>query len=82
MGATAAKSQYDLSTYWGRVQHFARVTNPFTLLASRKQLMEAEQLVVDYAAGKRPDLYDQPDKVWDAKYCELHQLSAVPIVCV
>lgn len=64
----AAQSQYDLSTYWGRIQHFARVTNPLTLLASKKELQEAEDLLKDYAAGKRPDLHEHPDKVWDAKY--------------
>lgn len=69
---SAAKSQYDLSTYWGRIQHFARVTNPLTLLASRQELMKAEALVKDYAAGDRPDLYDKPNKVWDAKYCKYY----------
>ena len=63
----ADKSRHDLTTYSGRLRHFAEVTSPLTLLKSKQQLLDAQTLVSDYAAGKRPDLHGKEDVVLKAK---------------
>ncbi|KAF2124815.1 sideroflexin-5 [Dothidotthia symphoricarpi CBS 119687] len=57
-------SQYDLSTYWGRVQHSATIADPRTLLTSAAGLENAKQLVTAYRTGKIRDM--TPD-LWNAK---------------
>lgn len=42
------KDRYDLSTFSGRLQHFASVTSPLTLLASNSELKAAQELVSAY----------------------------------
>lgn len=42
------KSRYDLSTFKGRLLHFATVTSPLTLLASNAELRAAQELVSSY----------------------------------
>jgi hypothetical protein len=61
------KPRHDLTTFSGRLQHFVEVTSPLTLLASKRELKEAQQLLDDYRAGKRKDLYDRPEAVYKAK---------------
>lgn len=43
-----SKSEYDLSTYWGRAKHFFNVTDPRTILASEKELYAAKALLEQY----------------------------------
>ncbi|OJJ01693.1 hypothetical protein ASPVEDRAFT_52593 [Aspergillus versicolor CBS 583.65] len=58
------RSQYDLNTYWGRVQHAAGLCDPRMAFASRARLQEAKQLVSSYRHGHIPTI--TPD-VWAAK---------------
>ncbi|SNX86082.1 related to Probable mitochondrial transport protein FSF1 [Melanopsichium pennsylvanicum] len=44
------KSRYDLTTFKGRLMHFASVTSPLTLLASNAELKSAQELVTSYEA--------------------------------
>lgn len=60
-------SRYDLNTFSGRIRHFTEVTSPLTLLYSSQQLKAAQQLLQDYKAGRRKDLYDKPEEVYKAK---------------
>ncbi|OAL56299.1 sideroflexin-5 [Pyrenochaeta sp. DS3sAY3a] len=57
-------SQFDLSTYWGRVQHAANISDPRTLLTSSAGLENAKQLVTAYKTGKVQEM--TPD-LWKAK---------------
>jgi tricarboxylate carrier len=54
-------SQYDLSTYWGRVRHAVGLTDPSTLFAGTTGLEHAKRLVTEYKTGKiekmSPDLW-------------------------
>jgi hypothetical protein len=42
------KPRYDLSTFWGRVLHFADVINPITLLASAEEIERSQRLIEDF----------------------------------
>lgn len=44
------KDRYDLTTFKGRLLHFASVTSPLTLLASNAELKGAQELVQAYEA--------------------------------
>ncbi len=44
------KDRYDLSTFKGRLLHFASVTSPLTLLASNAELKAAQETVASYEA--------------------------------
>ncbi|KAB2571658.1 putative mitochondrial transport protein FSF1 [Lasiodiplodia theobromae] len=57
-------SQYDLSTYWGRVRHAADISDPRTLLAGSTGLAHAKELVSAYKQGKIANM--TPD-LWKAK---------------
>lgn len=57
-------SQYDLSTYSGRVRHAIGITDPSTLFAGKTGLERAKQLVTDYKTGKTQDITPQ---LWRAK---------------
>ncbi|KAH7128438.1 Tricarboxylate/iron carrier [Dendryphion nanum] len=57
-------SQYDLSTYWGRVRHAADISDPRTLLTSSAGLEHAKELVTAYKTGK---LRDMTPELWNAK---------------
>lgn len=39
---------YDQSTYIGRAKHFFEVTNPATILLSKRQLYQAKELLEQY----------------------------------
>ncbi|KAI0481839.1 sideroflexin-5 [Xylaria cf. heliscus] len=58
------ESQYDLSTYWGRVRHTASITDPRTLLAGKSGLENAKKLVMAYKQGEVNEM--TPD-LWKAK---------------
>lgn len=66
------RSRYDLTTFTGRLRHFAEVTSPLTLLKSNAQLIDAQKLLEDYAQGKRKDLYNPQgeETVYKAKQRE------------
>ncbi|EOD49559.1 putative hsp70 family chaperone lhs1 protein [Neofusicoccum parvum UCRNP2] len=57
-------SQYDLSTYWGRVRHAADISDPRTLLTGSTGLAHAKELVSAYKQGKIASM--TPD-LWKAK---------------
>ncbi|KAL1637835.1 lumenal Hsp70 protein [Neofusicoccum ribis] len=57
-------SQYDLSTYWGRVRHAADISDPRTLLTGSTGLAHAKELVSAYKQGKIANM--TPD-LWKAK---------------
>lgn len=69
------KDRYDLSTFKGRLQHFATVTSPLTLLASNAELKSAQELVKAYEAkfpaNRTTGTYFVPrseaQKFWKAK---------------
>ncbi|OTA60013.1 sideroflexin-5 [Hypoxylon sp. EC38] len=58
------ESQYDLSTYWGRVKQTATITDPRTLLAGKRGLEEAKKLVIAYKQG---EIKDMTPELWKAK---------------
>ncbi|EQK98589.1 Tricarboxylate/iron carrier [Ophiocordyceps sinensis CO18] len=57
-------SQYDLSTYMGRVRHAIGLTDPSTLFAGKSGLEKAKQLVTDYKTGKTQHMTPE---LWQAK---------------
>ncbi|KAJ9667199.1 Sideroflexin FSF1 [Coniosporium apollinis] len=57
-------SQYNLSTYWGRVRHSADLSDPRTLFTSKAALEHAKQLVSSYKQGKIRDITPE---LWKAK---------------
>ncbi|KAL0481563.1 sideroflexin [Acrasis kona] len=60
-------SQHDLNTYWGRVKHFANVTDIRTLFTTTKRLEEAQNVLkrAEQPDGS-PNLPSQ-EEVWEAK---------------
>ncbi|KAI0543219.1 sideroflexin-5 [Xylaria digitata] len=58
------ESQYDLSTYWGRVRHTASITDPRTLLAGASGLEDAKKLIMAYKQG---EIKDMTPELWKAK---------------
>ncbi|KAI8951695.1 sideroflexin-5 [Xylaria longipes] len=58
------ESQYDLSTYWGRVRHTASITDPRTLLAGKSGLDNAKKLVMAYKQG---EIKEMTPELWKAK---------------
>ncbi|PVH96708.1 sideroflexin-5 [Periconia macrospinosa] len=73
-------SQYDLSTYWGRVQHAANISDPRTLLTSSAGLENAKQLVTAYKTGK---IRDMTPELWQAKKVidsTIHPDTGLPVV--
>ncbi|KAF2964370.1 hypothetical protein GQX73_g9213 [Xylaria multiplex] len=58
------ESQYDLSTYWGRVRHTASITDPRTLLAGANGLEDAKKLIMAYKQG---EIKDMTPELWKAK---------------
>ncbi|KAL6705636.1 Sideroflexin FSF1 [Coniothyrium glycines] len=72
-------SQFDLSTYWGRVLHSANISDPRTLFTSSAGLENAKQLVTAYKTGKIQDM--TPD-LWQAKKTidsTLHPDTGLPV---
>ncbi|QIW95824.1 hypothetical protein AMS68_001342 [Peltaster fructicola] len=57
-------SQYDLSTYWGRVRHSADLADPRTLFVSTSGLEHAKQLVTQYKQGT---IRSMTPELWQAK---------------
>ncbi|PHH70543.1 hypothetical protein CDD82_7051 [Ophiocordyceps australis] len=73
-------SQYDLSTYAGRVRHAMGLTDPSTLLVGRAGLERAKQLVTDYKTGRcdamTPELW-RAKKIVDST---LHPDTGKPVL--
>lgn len=57
------QSRYDLSTYFGRVQHFVGACSPFTLFHSNEQIRECQHLVHRYVEHG----YELDNHFWHAK---------------
>ncbi|CAG8979825.1 hypothetical protein HYALB_00002595 [Hymenoscyphus albidus] len=57
-------SQYDLSTYWGRVRHSADISDPRTLLVNSAGLEHAKSLIAAYKEGK---VSEMDGELWKAK---------------
>ncbi|KAJ2969308.1 hypothetical protein NQ176_g8732 [Zarea fungicola] len=58
------RSQFDLSTYAGRVRHAITLTDPSTLFAGKSGLESAKQLVTKYKTG---EIKDMTPELWNAK---------------
>ncbi|KAH9994064.1 Tricarboxylate/iron carrier [Xylariaceae sp. FL0662B] len=58
------ESQYDLTTYWGRVKQTAAITDPRTLFVSKHGLEQAKKQLVAYKQGEIPDM---TPALWKAK---------------
>ncbi|OCT50190.1 putative transport protein fsf1 [Cladophialophora carrionii] len=57
-------SQYDLSTYWGRVKQSAQIADPRTLFVSSSGLENAKKLVTSYKTGQAKVMTPE---IWQAK---------------
>ncbi|KIW81483.1 hypothetical protein AYO21_03724 [Fonsecaea monophora] len=57
-------SQYDLSTYWGRVMQSAQIADPRTLFVSSSGLEQAKRLVTSYKTGEAKVMTPE---IWQAK---------------
>jgi len=57
-------SQYDLSTYWGRVQQSAEIADPRTLFVSSSGLENAKKLISSYKQG---EVKSMTPEIWNAK---------------
>ncbi|KIW89959.1 uncharacterized protein Z519_09389 [Cladophialophora bantiana CBS 173.52] len=57
-------SQYDLSTYWGRVMQSAQLADPRTLFVSSSGLENAKRLVTSYKTGEAKVMTPE---IWQAK---------------
>ncbi|MCJ1374080.1 hypothetical protein MMC20_005311 [Loxospora ochrophaea] len=57
-------SQYDLSTYWGRVKQSAEISDPRTLFVSASGLENAKRLVSSY---KQNQVQSMTPELWQAK---------------
>ncbi|OBT64038.1 hypothetical protein VE03_06678 [Pseudogymnoascus sp. 23342-1-I1] len=57
-------SQYDLSTYWGRVKHAAEISDPRMLLITKKGLEDSKELIANYKLGK---IAQMSPELWHAK---------------
>ncbi|KAI8854815.1 Tricarboxylate/iron carrier [Chytridium lagenaria] len=60
-----SKPRHDQSTYWGRLKHFAEVTDPRNLFATNKTLNEAKAIVDDFKNGKPTSA--TTEQLWQAK---------------
>ncbi|CAM1509728.1 Fc.00g000630.m01.CDS01 [Cosmosporella sp. VM-42] len=72
-------SQYDLSTYWGRVQHVAGITDPRTLLVNSTGIERAQRTVAAYKQGH---VKHMSPELWQAKTIidsALHPDTGYPI---
>ncbi|KAI5924971.1 Tricarboxylate/iron carrier [Camillea tinctor] len=58
------ESQYDLNTYWGRVQQMIGMVDPSTLFAGKHGLENAKALLVAYKQG---DIKEMTPDLWKAK---------------
>ncbi|KAF9159492.1 hypothetical protein DFQ27_003240 [Actinomortierella ambigua] len=78
-----SKPRYDQSTYLGRVKHFINVTDPRTLLVSKRGVEEAQKLITDYSSGKLAGQAINPERLWRAKKVvdsTLHPDTGKPIL--
>ncbi|KAI9374321.1 Tricarboxylate/iron carrier [Aspergillus egyptiacus] len=57
-------SQYDLTTYWGRVRHAADISDPRMLFVSSAGLQQAKHLISQYKLNKIPAMTPE---LWRAK---------------
>lgn len=61
------------------MRHFASVTSPLTLLASSRQLEDAQRLLKEYQEGKGVgrEAWGREEEmgIWRAKQCECMQRS-------
>ncbi|EHY60405.1 Sideroflexin FSF1 [Exophiala dermatitidis] len=57
-------SQYDLSTYWGRVRESAKISDPRNLFVSKAGLEHAKELVTAYKTGQ---IKEMSPELWKAK---------------
>ncbi|OTB20242.1 hypothetical protein K445DRAFT_312674 [Daldinia sp. EC12] len=74
------ESQYDLSTYWGRVKQTATITDPRTLFVGKHGLEQAKKLLVAYKQG---EIKDMTPELWKAKKIvdsTLHPETGEPVL--
>ncbi|KAK3302570.1 Tricarboxylate/iron carrier [Chaetomium strumarium] len=63
-GRALPESQYDLSTYWGRVRHTVGITDPRTLFVGRTGLEQAKNALIAYKTGQ---IKEMTPELWRAK---------------
>ncbi|KAI1808465.1 Tricarboxylate/iron carrier [Daldinia bambusicola] len=74
------ESQYDLSTYWGRVKQTATITDPRTLFVGKHGLEHAKNLLVAYKQG---EIKEMTPELWKAKKIvdsTLHPETGEPVL--
>ncbi|CAG8108401.1 unnamed protein product [Penicillium salamii] len=72
-------SQYDLTTYWGRVRHSADIADPRTLFVSSSGLEAAKSLIASYKQNQIPAMTPE---LWSAKKvvdATLHPDTGTPV---
>ncbi|KAH8673775.1 Tricarboxylate/iron carrier [Xylariales sp. PMI_506] len=74
------ESQYDLSTYWGRVQQTAGITDPRTLLVGKRGLEDAKNMLIAYKKGEIQQM--TPELWWSKKIVDstLHPDTGEPVL--
>ena len=58
-------NRYDMSTFWGRLQHCRELVNPSTLLTSEKDLNASLDLLKRFDRGEASGVSDA--QLWEAK---------------
>jgi len=61
-----SKPQYDQNTYWGRVSHFSKLTDPRNLALSDSELTRARDIVNRHKSGENTGL--SVAALWNEKY--------------
>lgn len=61
---------WDQSTFFGRVWHFAYITDPRTIFATDKDLDEAKHIYTEYKAGRDPKGITVEKLLWAKKLYE------------
>merc|ERR1711892_1142626 len=61
-----SKPQYDQNTYWGRVSHFSKLTDPRNLALSDSELTRARDIVNHHKSGENTGL--SVAALWNEKY--------------
>lgn len=73
------ESEYDLDTYWGRVKHCAKISDPRMLLNSSADIENARALISQYRNGSGP----MTPELWRAKLVldsTLHPDTSEPVL--
>ena len=59
--------RFDLSTFWGRFQHFICITSPFSLIHSDEDVLRSKKIIEDYARNPTSTTYSSA-QLWEHSY--------------